>query len=425
VAGDIDGKADVFVKDVQTGEIALVSNSPDLDPLDDCTLSGLSADARYVVFTNTPHIVIDGDPDTVSRVYAKDLQTGVTGLVSAAADGTPANAQSSYYDMTPDGRYVLFGSSADNLVAGDANHAGDVFLKDILTGAVTCVSTDASGHASNGAASGASISADGRYVAFFSEASNLVPGDTNAEPDTFVKDLQTGDVMRVSTDSDGDQTGVLFGRISPDGKFVFFDTSSPLTADDTNNKNDVFIKPIGSDLRGTGKDDQFTGSFADDAISGRSGNDALTGAGGNDLILGGAGNDTLGGNAGADRLLGESGNDTIAGGADVDRLYGGAGNDRLDGGGSRDWLYGGTGNDALAGGAGPDFFVYVAGTPGGLGSDKITDFIDGADKIRLVGYTAAQVRIDLAHDTVSLADGTKITLVNFTGTLDASDILMF
>src|SRR6185295_18074399 len=104
-----------------------------------------------------------------------------------------------------DGRFVVFDSQATNLVAGDTNGFADCFVRDTQTGSTVRVSVDSSGNQSNGDSGTAWASANGRYVLFDSNATNLVSGDTNGASDVFLKDLQTGSVTRVSTDSSGTQ----------------------------------------------------------------------------------------------------------------------------------------------------------------------------------------------------------------------------
>ena len=98
---------------------------------------------------------------------------------------------------------MAFESDATNLVAGDGNGARDIFVKDLQTGAIWCASTDAQGVFGNGVSSSPDITADGRYVVFQSDAPNLVPGDSNGAIDVFIKDIQTGAIRRVSTDALG------------------------------------------------------------------------------------------------------------------------------------------------------------------------------------------------------------------------------
>src|SRR5436190_839729 len=130
--------------------------------------------------------------------------------------------------VSSDGRYVAFTSYAPNLVASDTNGFADVFVRDIVAGSTTRISTDSAGVQGNGNSDRAAISADGRFVAFRSEASNLVAGDTNSAFDVFVHDLSSGATTRVSVDSSGAEVNGVsdFPSISADGRFVAFRSSA-------------------------------------------------------------------------------------------------------------------------------------------------------------------------------------------------------
>jgi uncharacterized repeat protein (TIGR01451 family) len=152
--------------------------------------------------------------------------------ISVAPDGAIGNDSSvagdhlgDYGDMTPEGRFVVFASAASNLVPGDTNGVGDVFVRDRRTGVTERVSVGPKGVEGNGdsnfggIATAPAISDDGRYVAFKSDASNLVKGDRNQLTDVFVRDRAAGTTERISGDGGGDNPG-----ISPDGNFVAFET---------------------------------------------------------------------------------------------------------------------------------------------------------------------------------------------------------
>src|SRR5918997_614490 len=122
---------------------------------------------------------------------------GDTALVSVASSGEQGNLDSHHASISDDGRFVAFASSADNLVEGDTNGVLDVFVRDLQAGTTERVSVDSAGNQQNDQQQrdgdtfcGLDISADGRYVAFSSAASNLVEGDTNAACDVYVRDLQ-------------------------------------------------------------------------------------------------------------------------------------------------------------------------------------------------------------------------------------------
>jgi len=130
---------------------------------------------------------------------------GDTTRVSVASDGAQGNDYSYSPSISADGRYVAFDSSASNLVSGDTNGARDVFVHDRQGGGTTRVSVTSDGAQGGTGSWNPSISADGRYVAFYSGASNLVSGDTNGTDDVFVHDGQTGQTTRISVASDGSQ----------------------------------------------------------------------------------------------------------------------------------------------------------------------------------------------------------------------------
>jgi archaellum component FlaF (FlaF/FlaG flagellin family) len=140
---------------------------------------------------------VPGDTNGTWDVFVHDRVTGQTTRVSVASDGTQGNGHSGSPSISADGRYVAFSSSASNLVPGDTNGRGDVFVHDRLTGQTTRVSVASDGTQGNGDSWWPSISADGRYVAFASEASNLVPGDTNGTWDVFVAAAVEPTAMRL------------------------------------------------------------------------------------------------------------------------------------------------------------------------------------------------------------------------------------
>ena len=159
-------------------------------------------------------------------------QHGVTSRVSVDSSGAQAlPSGSAQAVISADGRFVAFWSQANNLVPGDTNNCADTFVHDLQTGATTRVSVDSFGAQGDSYSSGPSaISADGRYVAFMSRATNLVPNDTNFNDDVFVHDLQTGLTERVSVSSSGAE-GNLWSdcshtAISSNGRYVTFWSAS-------------------------------------------------------------------------------------------------------------------------------------------------------------------------------------------------------
>lgn len=198
---------DVFLKDVQTGALSRVSTSAAGVPGDEASgfsSLALSADGRFVAFESVAPNLVPGDANGKRDVFVKDTQTGAIALASADAGGTQGD-EDSYHSVSisGNGRFVAFSSDAGNLVPGDANNANgktDIFLKDMQTGAIAMISTNSGGVAQGQGTSGsAAISGDGRFVVYDSEAANLVAGDTNRKTDVFVKDTQSGTTIRVST----------------------------------------------------------------------------------------------------------------------------------------------------------------------------------------------------------------------------------
>ena len=174
----------------------------------------------------------------VNNVFVHDRWTGATTLVSVAIDGSESSGHSEEVSISADGRYVAFRSWASNLVNGDTNNLPDIFVRDLQTNQTTRVSVASDGTQANNFSFNPSISADGRYVAFTSWANNLVSGDTNGGRDIFVHDRQTGATTRVSVATGGGQAAADSQRpsISADGRYVAFESdASNLVSGDTNN----------------------------------------------------------------------------------------------------------------------------------------------------------------------------------------------
>jgi Tol biopolymer transport system component len=139
-----------------------------------------------VAFDSTASNLVPGDANGRFDVFVHDRVTGTTTHVSVGSDGTQGNGDSLRPFISADGRYVAFDSTASNLVAGDTNGVQDIFVHDRVTGTTTHVSVASDGTQGNDDSVGPSLSGDGRFVAFLSWASNLVPGDTNGAVDVFV-----------------------------------------------------------------------------------------------------------------------------------------------------------------------------------------------------------------------------------------------
>lgn len=208
----------------------------------------INSDGRFVVFYSFAPDLVSGDSNGSADVFVHDRQTGDTTRVSVASDGTQGNNGSYRSDISEDGQFVAFDSDASNLVLGDTNNYQDVFVHDFQTGETIRASVSSDGTQGNDISRDPAISYDGRFIAFESLASNLVPGDSNSTWDVFVHDLLIGETNRVSVASDGSQ-GVGFSfpasehvDISSDGRFVAFHSNAINLVDgDTNGWWDVFV----------------------------------------------------------------------------------------------------------------------------------------------------------------------------------------
>lgn len=245
---DIYGVHDAYRKNVATGEIIRVSQSADgVEANDYSAFATMSADGRFVAFMTYSTNISPGDTSSTSDIYLKDCTTGSLIRVSVTAAGIPGNGAHANPVISADGRYVVFESLSTNFVAGDTNAKRDLFRKDLVTGALVRVSTKADGQEANGDCYDASLSADGRYLLFTSKADNLVPNDLNGSEDIFRKDLETGEIMRVSTSASGFQgnNNSTEASISADGRYALFNSlASNLVPNDTNGSSDVFRKDL-------------------------------------------------------------------------------------------------------------------------------------------------------------------------------------
>src|ERR1035437_1810679 len=167
---------------------------------DNSAVPGLSPDGRFVVFTSAANdLVPSGNSVYALNVFLRDRASNTTVLASGNLNGTGGgNGNSMLGQVSTNGQFVVFQSDASNLVPNDTNWVTDIFVSDLVAGTTTLVSVSTNGGSANGASTDPVITPDGRYVAFISQASNLVPGDTNGIPDVFVRDLIAGTNCLVS-----------------------------------------------------------------------------------------------------------------------------------------------------------------------------------------------------------------------------------
>jgi hypothetical protein len=244
VPGDTNRVSDIFLRCQGTiTRVSVATNSTQADS--SSTFSSISADGRYIAFDSFATNLVSGDTNNATDVFVRDTESGTTTRVSVASDGTQGNGSSSNPSISGDGRYVAFQSGATNLVGADTNAALDVFVYDLESHTITRDSVATDGSEGNDASAYATISANGQLVSFESAATNLVGGDSNNAKDAFVRDRQTSTTSRVSVASNGAQGNhdSLRPSVSGDGRYVsFWSDAWNLVAGDNNGWSDAFVR---------------------------------------------------------------------------------------------------------------------------------------------------------------------------------------
>jgi TolB protein len=245
------GTADVFVRDLEAGTTVRASvDDAGGDPDSLSVNVSISSDGRYAAFASAATDLVPGDGNNTWDVFVRDMQAGTTVRASADMDGGDADGQSLLTSISDDGGHVAFQSQASDLVPGDGDPNIDIFVRDLRTGITVRASVDIGGADANNSSGHPSLNDDGRYVAFHSEATDLIPVDGNATIDVFVRDLQTGTTTRSSVDGFGREQsdGSLFASISGNGQYVGFISDSPnlVPGDGTGGANnpDVFVRAV-------------------------------------------------------------------------------------------------------------------------------------------------------------------------------------
>ena len=456
---DTNGKEDIYAKDMMTQEVVRLSEGAQGQQ----GVTGDSWDAKYTPdgqFVLFSSLATGVSPSTgSSQVLLKNVATGELFLVSCDKAGNLGTNHNKEAQISGDGRYVVFSSKAANLLGqgGDTNGVYDIYRKDLHTGDIVRVSTSRTGEENNGDSLAPQVSADGRYVVFTSTGSKLVAGDTNQAQDIFRKDLQTGDIVRLSTTAGGAEVQNTVNnsynpQMSPDGRFVTFDTFSSLVPSDTNDGRDIywvdtllrdnaasvqaqrfvelsFEAGLGASVSIAWGDGLTSTAVAADGVAAfhhayasggvktalvsvSEGGQVASAAYSIDLASGAItrnatpetpteGGTTGGGGTvtppkvgtpGNDTMTGQAGNDALSGGAGNDTLSGLSGNDVLSGSTGNDVLHGGEGNDTLSGGAGKDVLA------GGAGRDVfLFDTRPGKASVdRIIDFNVADDTIHLA-----------------------------
>ncbi len=246
VGDDANGQVDVFVRDLWTGATTRVSSSSsgvESDaPAWDPFISG---DGMRIVFWSHATNLIDGELSSTTNAYLHDLSNGTTIRVASTPTGEIPDGPSYSPAISADGTTVVFESEATNLVPGDTNQRRDIFRFDVASADLERVSVSNDGSQADSGSTHGSVSGNGETIAFTSYATNLVPGDTNNQNDVFVRDRVASTTERVSVSSSGVQLTDVLGAnapvISASGQFVvFFSGDADLVPVDTNNTDDVF-----------------------------------------------------------------------------------------------------------------------------------------------------------------------------------------
>ena len=245
----ISGVGGVFVHDLTTGETTKVS----LTNLGGNTFGAqpsISADGRFVAFTSGSENIDPGDPVDDLDIYVRDRVDGTT-VWASPGPVEPSDSDCQWPSISADGRYVAYESQADSLVVG-GNNVWGIYVFELATGELTQASVSSEGVACNQRSLAASISADGRFVAFRSDATNLDPDDTDNSADIYVRDRIGGHTERVSLNAGNQGAGSdSYGpSISADARFIAFESLATLVPDDTNGDRDIYVRDRG--LAGSG-----------------------------------------------------------------------------------------------------------------------------------------------------------------------------
>lgn len=240
IKGDNNGLTDVYIRDLELNTTECISLSSNGTLMGGYTPS-ISSDGRYVTFTSR------GPEAAVSQIFLRDRILNITQIISLNNVGGSSDGDCSESAISGDGRFVAFTSWASNLVYGDNNGLGDVFIRDLILNTTKLVSISASGHQGNVESYTPSISFNGQFIAFISSANNLVNNDNNFLDDIFVKDMKSGVIKIVSLNNNGKQANSYSSTpsISNDGtRIAFSSMADNLVNGDNNSQRDVFVRDL-------------------------------------------------------------------------------------------------------------------------------------------------------------------------------------
>lgn len=248
VSGDTNGKVDIFLWTRSTGQLTRVSVASSGAQADaDCEKARISGDGRFVVFESRASNLDPAKHTSRRDVYVRDLLLGTTRCASLNQFGQPGDRDSFSGSISADGNRVAFESEATNMLFWDTNNHNDVYVRDFAANSIARASTTWNGLEGNAGSMRPSISPDGLFVAFESQASNLVNGDTNYQNDIFLRDLAGGFTHRISVSSTGGQGNMrsFEPQFSGNGRYVcFMSEATTMIPGDTNNFTDVFVRDL-------------------------------------------------------------------------------------------------------------------------------------------------------------------------------------
>ncbi len=254
VSDDSNSNPDIFVRDRLNGTTTLISG---VDPsLGTGSATGnswsynpsISGDGLFITYWSASTDLVPGDTNGVFDLFLHDVTQATTERINRSPSGQQAvGGHTHESELSKDGRFVVFWSRATNLVDNDTNGMADVFVLDRLLGTTERVSTSSTGEQSDGESFQSSISDDGRYVVFYSQASNLVSGPGNTFNQVYMKDRLTGQTTLISKTADGSagNVGSVWPSISGDGHWIVFHSfAADLVEGDTNGSADVFVYDV-------------------------------------------------------------------------------------------------------------------------------------------------------------------------------------
>lgn len=244
VASDTNGTADVFLYDSVTETTARVSVGAGGAQADGASYSpSISGDGRYVAYVSDATDLVVGDTNGSADIFLYDTVTETTARVSVDSGGSEADIGSNSVSISDNGRYITYHSDATNLVVGDGNGATDIFLYDTVAETTTRVSVDSGGTEGGASSYYPAISGDGQFITYTSDSTNLVASDTNFTTDIFLYNVSTQATTRVSVVTGGFQSNgsSMSPSISTDGRYITYYSDASNLGGDTNGTFDIFL----------------------------------------------------------------------------------------------------------------------------------------------------------------------------------------